>query len=109
MITVRYLDGKIEKTIKAAKGEVLLKVLQSHQINVYGSISNKLNCGGRGICATCGVYIVSESVNPIHWHDQLADKFGYPRLSCQIRLENDMTIRKPERKVIWGQFLPKMK
>lgn len=109
MITIKYIDGADEKILKANKGDNLLQVLKSNQIDVYGSASSKINCGGNGLCATCGVYVISGRANSNHWHDQLAEKFGYPRLTCQIVLEEDLIIKKPERKIMWGQLLPKMK
>lgn len=38
---------------------------------------------------------------PDHWHDRLADRFGYPRLSCQYRLTGDVTVEVPDKRV-WG-------
>lgn len=109
MVTIRVLDGDNEKLIQAEKGETLLSALKKNEVNIYGALSSKINCGGRGICATCGVYILSDDIQPIHWHDQLASTFGYPRLSCQIKIVDDMTIRKPTGKVMWGQLFPKRK
>ncbi|MEO0473509.1 MAG: (2Fe-2S)-binding protein, partial [Bacteroidota bacterium] len=54
-----------------------------------------------GICATCGVWI-HEHIQPTHWHDKAADRFGYPRLSCQIRIVEDLTIELVD-KIIWGK------
>jgi ferredoxin len=59
------------------------------------------NCGGRGLCATCGVRLV-DPPDPEHWHDDLADRFGYPRLSCQIRVRDGMHVRIPDKRV-WGR------
>ncbi|MEL6558769.1 MAG: 2Fe-2S iron-sulfur cluster-binding protein [Bacteroidota bacterium] len=109
MITIKYIEDAKERVLKANKGDNLLQVLKSNHIDVYGSVSSKLNCGGNGLCATCGVYVISGDAKISHWHDQLAEKFGYPRLTCQIALEEDLIIKKPDRKIIWGQLLPKMK
>ena len=109
MITIKYLVNGDEKILKANKGDNLLQVLKSNQIDVYGSLSAKLNCGGNGLCATCGVYVISGNADISHWHDQLAEKFGYPRLTCQIVLEEDLIIKKPDSKVMWGQLWPKIK
>ena len=68
----------------------------------YTNLTQKLNCGGRGICATCGVWIETPAPAPQHWHDKLAHNFGYPRLSCQITINDDMTIHILDDKIIWG-------
>ncbi|MEM9325831.1 MAG: 2Fe-2S iron-sulfur cluster-binding protein [Bacteroidota bacterium] len=64
-----------------------------------------MNCGGSGICATCGVHI-REDKRPSHWHDWLARKFAYPRLSCQIIVEEDLQVTLPK-KWIWGRRRPR--
>lgn len=38
---------------------------------------------------------------PEHWHDSLASRFGYPRLSCQIEVDRDLHIEIPA-KLVWG-------
>lgn len=109
MWNVIYIENDKRYVLNAADGEILLEVLQKNGLNVYGSLSQKLNCGGNGICATCGVYMLSKPPEANHWHDQLAQVFGYPRLSCQIRVRSDLTVQKPDGKIIWGQLLPKFK
>lgn len=88
--------------IEVKDGANLREVLLAHGISPYASLTQRLNCGGRGLCATCGVWIDEDSPVPEHWHDRLAADFGYPRLSCQITVNTDMTIRLVEDKVIWG-------
>jgi hypothetical protein len=39
----------------------------------------------------------------VHWHDVLAERGGYPRLSCQLVIRGDMTIRILMNKIIWGR------
>ena len=92
--------------ISCNKGENLRDVLLENKISFYGTLSKHLNCNGRGLCATCGVYILDQEVTPTRWHDKLADRFGYPRLTCQITIEENITIRIPRNKIIWGQLLP---
>jgi hypothetical protein len=48
------------------------------------------------------VRILSGAPVPVHWHDRLAARFGYPRLSCQIMIQDDMTVRILTDKLIWG-------
>ncbi len=52
-------------------------------------------CGGLARCTTCRVEIVSGDVSPISEEEtealeELADTY---RLSCQIRVQNDLTLK----------------
>jgi len=85
----------------AARGSILRDVLLEHGVSPHSQYARRLNCGGRGLCATCGVRFTSEDPPPEHWHDRLADRFGYPRLSCQLELTEDCTVVIPEKRV-WG-------
>ncbi|MEL6720828.1 MAG: 2Fe-2S iron-sulfur cluster binding domain-containing protein [Bacteroidota bacterium] len=87
--------------IQAEKGSNLRKMLLQNGISPYTRITQNLNCGGNGICATCGVWIIENEPAPSHWHDKAAKRFGYPRLSCQITVEESMTIELVD-KWIWG-------
>lgn len=107
MPTVTVIIDNSLESFSVEKGSNLLEALKERDINIYGTLSSKLNCGGRGICATCGIYIIENTVVPKHWHDKLAHTFGYPRLSCQITIDEDIMIKKPDNKIIWGQLLPK--
>lgn len=99
-VTVKTENGeKIELT--ASHGINLRKFLLQHDISPYTSITRKVNCGGNGLCATCGVFI-EEELLPTHWHDKLARAWNYPRLSCQIAVERDLMIEIPKKK-IWGK------
>lgn len=99
-VTVKF-NGDIVR-ISAFKGDNLRKTLIQNNVSPYSKINRKLNCGGNGICATCGVFIIGNTPNSTHWHDKLAAKFYYPRLSCQITIEEDMEIEIPK-KMIWGK------
>ena len=94
-----FLNGE-RRSIQVPKGSNLRQVLLQHQLSPYTSITTNLNCGGRGICATCGLWL-QPAPKPKHWHDQLAQRFGYPRLSCQITVEQDLEVRQVN-KWIWG-------
>ncbi len=91
-------DTETELTVE--RGRVLRDVLLAAELSPYSRLTERANCGGRGLCATCGVRIV-ESVEPDHWHDRLAERFGYPRLSCQIVVDRDLRVKLVE-KVVWG-------
>jgi ferredoxin len=88
-------------TLEVEHGANLRRVLLDAGYSPYTDITKRLNCGGNGICATCGVWIETNVPPAVHWHDKLADDFGYPRLSCQITLIEDMTIRMVD-KWLWG-------
>ena len=92
-------------TLECHHGDNLRALLMRHQLSPYGRFSNFINCDGRGLCATCGVRI-HNGPKPSHWHDKLADSCGYPRLSCQIQVFSDMTVKLIDGKIFWGQVWP---
>jgi len=99
-ITVETPDGEVRE-LTAEEGTVLRDVLLDADISPHGRYARRLNCGGRGLCATCGVRL-AESPEPDHWHDDLADRWGYPRLSCQLRVRDDMAVQVLDKRV-WGR------
>jgi Na+-transporting NADH:ubiquinone oxidoreductase subunit NqrF len=98
-VTVR--DGEETTVLTAPAGTTLRDLLLEAGLSPYTRVTERANCGGRGLCATCGVRIRSDAPVPTHWHDRLARRFGYPRLSCQVTVEGDMTVELPE-KLVWG-------
>ena len=84
------------------KGANLRQVLLDNNLSPYAPLTQKLNCGGYGLCATCGVWVEDGEPAPTHWHDRIGKRFGYPRLSCQITVQQDMTVRLLTDKIIWG-------
>jgi ferredoxin len=98
-VTVHH-DGDTTE-IEAEPGEPLRDALLRANLSPYTRLTERANCGGRGLCATCGVRLLSDSA-PDHWHDRLADRFGYPRLSCQIDVEDGLTVALVEDKLVWG-------
>jgi ferredoxin len=82
-------------------GQNLREALMENGLSPYTSLTKSLNCGGRGLCATCGVFILNADLRADHWHDRLAKQFHYPRLSCQITVDCDLEIEIPS-KLIWG-------
>lgn len=99
-ITVRHADG--ETTLTTRRGRTLRDVLLEHDRSPYTRVTERANCGGRGLCATCGVRL-REGPEPDHWHDRLAARFGYPRLSCQLTVEDGMVVELEEEKLVWGR------
>jgi ferredoxin len=99
---VRVLIDEQEIVLQAEEGSNLRRLLLQNGITPYASLPNRVNCGGRGLCATCGVSIELGEPQPVHWHDKLAARFGYPRLSCQITVNGAITVRILTDKLIWG-------
>lgn len=95
--------GTESHTLTVPAGTNLRKALLNAGLSPYAALTRKLNCGGRGLCATCGVWITDQEPAPRHWHDKLAKRFGYSRLSCQITIESDMVIQLDQSKKIWGK------
>nr|WP_240479572.1 2Fe-2S iron-sulfur cluster-binding protein [Haloprofundus marisrubri] len=87
--------------LRATRGANLRDLLLENGFSPYTVLTERLNCGGRGLCATCGVRL-EDGPSPTHWHDSLAERFGYPRLSCQIAVDDDLTVSIVEDKLVWG-------
>lgn len=98
-VTVHH-DGETTR-LAAEPGAVLRDVLRDAGLSPHSTVGRRVNCGGRGLCATCGVRVLTDAPAPDHWHDDLAARFGYPRLSCQLRVEEGLEVRIPE-KLVWG-------
>jgi ferredoxin len=94
------VDGDERVELDVERGRNLRRVLLDADLSPYAPATRRLNCGGRGLCATCGVR-VREGPPADHWHDRLADRFGYPRLSCQIAVDRPMTVSLVDKRV-WG-------
>ena len=105
-VTVRTDD--YETTLTVARGSNLRRVLLDHGFEVYGTLSRVANCGGNGLCGTCGVRLDGPDgpPEPDHWHDSAAERWGYPRLSCQVSVTAPLTVDLVD-KVVWGQLLPR--
>lgn len=99
-VTVTQLNGS-KAHFQAEAGTNLRQALLRQGISPYTTYTHRLNCGGRGLCATCGVWINGNAPAPEHWHDKAARRFGYPRLSCQVTIDRDLEVEMVE-KWIWG-------
>lgn len=99
-ILVRHGDTETETF--APVGETLRDHLLRCGLSPYTRLTENANCGGNGLCATCGVRIPEGEPAPEHWHDRLAARFGYPRLSYQIRVREPMVVELVEDKRVWG-------
>lgn len=90
-VPIRVVDGDGETPIEVERGANLREALLERGFPVYGTLSKYANCGGRGLCSTCTVE-VAPAPEPTHWHDAAAVRFGYPRPSCCITVEEPMTV-----------------
>lgn len=102
-LTVTDRDGQVHR-LDVPAGTVLRQALLDADLSPYTALTARANCGGRGLCATCGVF-ATPPPEPMHWHDRMAAAWGYPRLSCQIRVEADLAVEIPS-KVVWGARRP---
>lgn len=98
-VTVIVDDARTELVVPV--GTTLRDALLAGGCSPYTALTERLNCGGRGICATCGVRVQAGSAPATHLHDRLAARAGYPRLSCQLTVRGDMTVEIPP-KLVWG-------
>ncbi|MEL6132936.1 MAG: hypothetical protein AAFR59_06185 [Bacteroidota bacterium] len=104
-VKVSIRSGDSTQELWVPRGSNLRKVLLEEGLSPYGQWFPHTNCGGNGICATCGVWL-TPAPHPRHWHDRLAAQFGYPRLSCQITVEEALVVERIMDKKIWGQRRP---
>ncbi len=101
-VTLRVLVDEQVHELQVEPGTNLRRALLEAGFTPYTDITRRANCGGRGLCATCGVWIETGELAPQHWHDRIGSAFGYPRLSCQVTISSAMTIRILSDKRIWG-------
>jgi ferredoxin len=93
--------GEETTEVAATPGEPLRDALLAADLSPYSGLTARANCGGRGLCATCGVRLRGGH-EPGHWHDRLAARFGYPRLSCQVPVADGMVVELLPEKRVWG-------
>ncbi len=100
---------KEKKEIEVPKGANLRQVMLENGIEVYSGIHKTKwgNCGGHGSCGTCRVYIkegdenasargLKETVRTALAFFMIGHE-GEVRLSCQTRVQGDMTVEaRPE-------------
>ncbi len=98
-VVVTAADGE-RRELAVERGRPLRDALLEAGLSPYTAATERLNCGGRGLCATCGVRL-PDGPPPDHPHDRLAARFGYPRLSCQVTVDRPMRVDLVD-KVVWG-------
>jgi len=106
-VTLTVWDGDGQQhTLQVVAGTLLRVALLEAGLSPYGRWTQQINCSGRGLCALCGVRFASAAPTPTHWHDRAAAAYGYPRLSCQIPVDDGMMVQLVPDKQLWGQLLP---
>lgn len=95
MKTVKF--NPIDEAIQIRTNNTVLKALLSQQLDVLTA------CGGKGLCATCHVYIDSgsENLTPKTPREErtlacLTRSDPNSRLACQCRVLGDVTVRLPK-------------
>jgi ferredoxin len=101
MLEVEVEPGSWRR-LEVPRGANLREALLDAGISPYTRLTRSLNCGGRGLCATCGVDLLAGAPEPSHWHDRAAHAFSYPRLSCQITVDGPMRVALAHDKLVWG-------
>jgi ferredoxin len=100
-VTVTVVSDEGRTDLETARGRTLRDLLCDNDLSPYTRLTERTNCGGRGLCATCGVRFPDGGPAPEHWHDRLAARYGYPRLSCQVTVTEDLVVEIPDKRV-WG-------
>lgn len=87
------VDG--EKTFEAQEGKKLVLAIEDAGIDILH------RCGGIARCTTCRVEVLSGTVPAMEEAEREAletpDMIEKYRLSCQIRVESDLTVK------VWGR------
>jgi ferredoxin len=88
-----------EKTFEVEEGKKLVLGIEDADIDILH------RCGGQALCTTCRVQVLEGEVPPISEKEiealeELADEY---RLSCQIRVANDLTVRVAKRSHLEGK------
>lgn len=95
MPTIRF-ENENKEVIAADGANLRLKALEN-QIDLYKLVAKVMNCGGNGQCGTCVVEVVegldhlSPRTTPEERH--LKKKPATYRLSCQTKVNGDVTVR----------------
>ena len=89
-----------DKTFETEAGTKLVLALEDNGIDILH------RCGGNARCTTCRVEVVSGTVPPISELEIEAleepDLIAAFRLSCQIRVESDLTVKVAKRASVEG-------
>lgn len=97
IVTIVDFMGKVQKEIEVESGTKLLKALIDNEVSIVHS------CGGNAQCTTCRVTIhkgvpTKKTQAQVERFDKMIrggqSQFDHPAvfLSCQVLVENDMTV-----------------
>jgi len=90
-----------DRVLEVTGGEPLLATLMREEIFIPSA------CGGRGTCAYCKLQIlegggmVTPTEEPLLTPEEIADNV---RISCQVKVRNDMALRIPEELFLVKQY-----
>jgi len=88
-----------EKSFEAPEGKKLVLAIEDAGVDILH------RCGGIARCTTCRIEVLEGDVPPISAEEidalETPDLIEKYRLSCQLRVENDLTVR------VWGRSAEK--
>lgn len=95
MPTIRF---EIEnQNVGCIEGANLRRAAMNAGVNPYKGLNNFNNCGGLGQCGTCVMEILdgAQNLSPRSEVEEtyLADRPSSYRLSCQVSINGDVTVR----------------
>jgi ferredoxin len=87
------------QSIECPAGANLRVVLLRARLPLYNSVSQALNCRGRGVCGTCAVEIHGDVSPPTEAEQRRLGMFPHQpgaglRLACQCRVVGDVEVTK---------------
>lgn len=89
------------RTIEVPYGKNLRRAAIENGIDVYGFPAKFMNCGGHGLCGTCRVRVEPEWNLSDPTNAEIRKLKAAPlRLSCQARVEGDLTCYTVQKPVI---------
>jgi ferredoxin len=91
--TVEVWEGDTRHEIEVEDGAVLRNALTENDLSPHGWASSTLNCQGQGHCGACTVDIEGDAPEPDQWLDGLLAQQDAGRLSCQMTVDRDLTVR----------------
>jgi ferredoxin len=85
------LEG-IDTVITAAEGRRLVLAIEDAGVDILH------RCGGNARCATCRIEVLDGEPSPITdaeeaWLERIVGRAPNTRLSCQIQVRDDLTVR----------------
>lgn len=90
-VTVQTDDREMHLDVEA--GTTLREALREAGHPPHNSVTDLVNCGGRGHCATCAVDVAEGDPPATAILDSLLSVAGLGRVSCTIPVDRDMTVR----------------